>query len=338
MKKDRSAYTFLVVEDNPGDYMLLQDYLDEQFVSVDIIRATNFKQAKEKLILDNSHISLIFLDLTLPDKNGIELVEEIMKYSVDRPVIVLTGYSDISFATKSIALGVSDYLLKDDITAPMLYKSIKYNLERNKNLISLHESEKRYSDLFHLSPQPMWVYDLETLRFLDVNKAATKQYGFLYSEFITKTILDIQPAETTVELDPMINMLRSGKEEFFEGEVVHQLKNGKKIDVEIRCNVISFKNRQAVLTLANNITERKRHVEAIEVQNTKLKDIAWVQSHVVRAPLARIMGLVDLLTFNSVSEEEKTELMQNILTSAQELDNVIKEIVSKTERINLQQL
>lgn len=87
--------------------------------------------------------------------------------------------------------------------------------------------------------------------------------------------------------------------------------------------------------MANDITERKRHLEAIQKQNEKLRDIAWIQSHVVRAPLARIMGLVDILSFDSLSEEERQEMLQHIITSAQELDGVIKDIVGKAERINL---
>lgn len=247
MDKDRNPYTFLVIEDNLGDYMLIQDYLEEQFIIPTLVRATSYKQAKEQLEQDEVNINLIFLDLSLPDKNGIDLVKDVMQISYGRPVIVLTGYSDISFAITSLSLGVSDYLLKDDITSPMLYKSIIYNIERNKSLTNLHESEKRYSDLFHLSPQPMWVYDLETYRFLDVNKSAEMHYGYDYEEFLNLTIKDIRVNCAGTKPESLLYSSKKDSLMFFEGEFLHKKKCGAVIDVEIRSNIISFKNRKAAL-------------------------------------------------------------------------------------------
>jgi light-regulated signal transduction histidine kinase (bacteriophytochrome) len=81
-----------------------------------------------------------------------------------------------------------------------------------------------------------------------------------------------------------------------------------------------------------DITEGMQHIKAIEKQNKKLREIAWIQSHVVRAPLSRIMGLIDLL-MNYPDEEQSRELMGYILISARELDEVIHSIVSRTEDI-----
>ena len=70
------------------------------------------------------------------DKNGLDLIIEVQKISKQIPIIVLTGYSDESFATTSLALGISDYLLKDDLNSTTLYKSIIYNIERNKTSLT----------------------------------------------------------------------------------------------------------------------------------------------------------------------------------------------------------
>jgi len=53
----------------------------------------------------------------------------------------------------------------------------------------------RYLSLFILNPEPMWVYDLETLRILDVNEAATRRYGYLRHEFLALTVKDLRPPE-----------------------------------------------------------------------------------------------------------------------------------------------
>jgi signal transduction histidine kinase len=80
----------------------------------------------------------------------------------------------------------------------------------------------------------------------------------------------------------------------------------------------------------NNI----KHTKKIEKQNEVLKEITWIQSHVVRTPLSRIMAICNLLKENDNTEEEKTFLMENIIISSNELDDIIKEIVAKSENIH----
>jgi|GEM_PF-6530709 len=77
----------------------------------------------------------------------------------------------------------------------------------------------------------------------------------------------------------------------------------------------------------------KNHFNAIEQQNKHLQDIAWIQSHIIRAPLARIMGLIELFKSYKSSEIDKNDLLDNILISAKELDGIIKDVTYKTENI-----
>lgn len=195
MRKDNKEYKILVVEDNLGDFMLVEEYLDETILSPYILRCENFKQAKETLLRENKNLDVVLLDLSLPDKSGETLINEVVDISEGLPIIVLTGYTDANFAIKSLSMGVCDFLLKDDLSATTLYKSIVYNIERNKNIVQLQESEQRYADLFHLSPQPMWVYELGSLKFLNVNHAAINHYGYSFEEFMNMTLSDIRPDE-----------------------------------------------------------------------------------------------------------------------------------------------
>src|SRR3954463_9700103 len=64
---------------------------------------------------------------------------------------------------------------------------------------------ERYRPLFVLSPQPAWVYDRETLRFLEVNEAATRSYGWSRDEFLAMTIRDIRPPAAQTHLDELLN-------------------------------------------------------------------------------------------------------------------------------------
>lgn len=75
-------------------------------------------------------------------------------------------------------------------------------------------------------------------------------------------------------------------------------------------------------------------LEALYMQNDKFKQIAWMQSHLVRAPLARMMGLCSLLERGKYSEVSKPEILEGINRSANELDQIIRNISKKTDILN----
>ncbi len=331
---ENKAQKILVIEDNPGDAYLIAEYLQEEFVTPQILHAKTSAEAQQ-MISTVCDIDVVLLDLTLPDDSGQELIDKILKAAHLIPVIVLTGYSDKTFAIKSITLGTSDYLLKDDLNPALLSKSIIYSIERKKSYLQLEESEKRYKDLFHLSPLPMWVFEESTAKFLDVNQAALAQYGYTQEEFLTKTVFDIRPPEEIFQLKDHLRETSGFSGQYNAGAFRHLKKSGEIIDVEISVSAINFDGKSARLILAKEVTQQKKYISTIEEQNNRLKEIAWIQSHVVRAPLARLMGLVNILTNLETGEEERKQLLGFVAKSANDIDDVIKKINDKTGEIDL---
>ncbi len=82
-------------------------------------------------------------------------------------------------------------------------------------------------------------------------------------------------------------------------------------------------------------TERLTYISNMEDENKYLKEISWLQSHIVRAPLARIMGLSELLTYNE-GQITNTELLAHLMDSAQELDKIISAVLTETDKKNEQ--
>lgn len=198
----------------------------------------------------------------------------------------------------------------------------------------LEASEKKYSELFQLSPLPKWVFDVETLRFLDINKAAIDHYGYSREEFMNMTIKDIRPAEDMPLLISILERHRLQHQFTMQGTVTHHKKNGEKILVEIQSNDIEFKGKKARVIIASDITDRVNYIKAIELQNEKLKEISWMQSHVIRAPLARLMGLMPFLDEIDPNPLELEQIKEYIKLSIIELDEVIRNITNKTSAVD----
>jgi PAS domain S-box-containing protein len=245
------AQHILIIEDNPGDFVLIKDYLGEEFKNPSIEHAQTFAEAKIKMNT-SGHFDTILLDLSLPDANGKLLVTEMVRLAGSVPIIVLTGYADRDFGIKTLALGISDYLLKDELNAAQLHKSISYSVERRRIGTELNESEKKYRNLFDLSPIPMWVYDVETLEFLNVNEAAIEHYGYSKEAFLSMTMDDIKPPEAVAKMEEVITSTENAKNQ--KSIYRHLKKNGELIDVEIQSSEIYFNDRNACLVLSNDIT------------------------------------------------------------------------------------
>ncbi|MDI9866951.1 response regulator [Flectobacillus sp. DC10W] len=120
---------------------------------------------------------------------------------------------------------------------------------------------------------------------------------------------------------------RIGRQKF---EVRHKKKDGEIFDMEVYSSMLSVNDQDLIFEIAHDITERNQYFRAVEIQNKSLKEIAWIQSLVVRAPLSRLMGLIMLLKEGVVSIEQQTECLEHILSSAFEIDQIIRDITQKT--------
>jgi len=116
-----------------------------------------------------------------------------------------------------------------------------------------------YRRLFEVAPEPMWVYDLETLQFLAVNDAAIRHYGYPRETFLTMTIRDIRPPEDVPALLDNIAAVSQGLD--FAGIWQHQLANGTTILVEITSHTLEFAGRPAEVVLAHDVTESQQQAQ-----------------------------------------------------------------------------
>jgi PAS domain S-box-containing protein len=322
--------------------------------------------------------------------------------------------------------------------------------------------QDRYKSIFDKSPMPMWIFDTETLAFIEVNDAAVAHYGYSKQEFMTMTIRDIRPDKAVPLVETIVDFNKKTGN-FYEGTSQHIKKDGHYIYVKIESNLLQLGNKLVRLVLATDITEqvehqleafntnkkvkeseanlrtvfnstvdgyvlldaklkiklfntrafdfirlnsrkqefevgrsiydfvepsrlpyfknvmekvgqgeiidydrrhhsadgvvswirytltpvynngavkgacisgrditvRKLYLKTVEDQNKTFREISWMQSHLVRAPLARIMGLIPLL--NAAADKcEQAEIINYMDLSAKELDGIVQKITDKS--------
>ncbi|MDR7415059.1 MAG: PAS domain S-box protein [Armatimonadota bacterium] len=122
--------------------------------------------------------------------------------------------------------------------------------------------EEALAVLFRRNPQPMWVYDLETLRFLEVNEAAVQRYGYSREEFLRMRILDIRPPEDVPRLLEDVQRPRPALQA--SGTWRHRTKDGRILHVEVTSHTLPYGGRPAVLVVAHDVTERYRTEQALQ--------------------------------------------------------------------------
>ena len=333
MIAESQFYRIVVVEDNLGDFVLLEEYISDSFLRIEVVHLSTYKEFVQ-IISERSDFDIVFLDLTLPDKYGIELIKACTELISAMPIIVLTGYPDFEFAKQSLSLGVSDYLLKEDLSATTVHKCVIYNIERHKSILKIKESEQYYSDLFHLSPNPLLVYDEKSQLILDVNAAAIETYQFNLEQFQVKKIDDLRIENTIcAEMDDNLVVTNKQSKLSLDSLECHQKKNGELLYVASSKNNVIYQGIASVIVSIENLTKEVLYIQEIQLQNKKLRQIAWMQSHVVRAPVARIMGLIYLLSQEPSKDIDHEHIYKMVLKSSIELDDVIRDITQKTNEI-----
>jgi len=135
----------------------------------------------------------------------------------------------------------------------------------------LREAEERHQLLFAANPYPMWIYDCETLRFLAVNDAALRTYGFSREEFLTMTLLDIRPPEEATALINVVGRHKNGLNK--PGVWRHRRKDGSLLFAEVKAFGFEENGRKQELVLANDVTQSHLVEEALQQSQASLESL-----------------------------------------------------------------
>jgi two-component system, NarL family, sensor histidine kinase UhpB len=254
MYQSKKGYSVLIIEDNPPDQILLEENLKNTGLLIDHITAADtIKGAMD--LLEQYSFSIIFLDLFLPDSSGLETVTQLVKLHSKTPVIITSGLSDTQTAVTAISMGAQEFLIKGEYTSVVLEKAVRYSIERKDAEQLIKTSEESYRYLFDNNPAAIFIWNLDDFRILEVNEAAVNLYGYTRDEFLQKTLMDIRSVNDREKLlkgrDKLLTENRNAS-----GISKHFNKKGEILNMDTSSHRIVYHTKQAVLTLANDVTER----------------------------------------------------------------------------------
>jgi PAS domain S-box-containing protein len=185
-----------------------------------------------------------------------------------------------------------------------------------------HEADRRSRLVFDAHPQPMWIFDVDTLAFLAVNEAAVHHYGWTREELLGMTIMDLLAPDDAAPLASM------GERGTHRGETAlahHQRRDGTLVDMELVSHEMELDGRRARLVLATDTTDRARTRAALHQSEQQLRHaqrgeamgrIAGGVAHDFNNLLTTIRGFGEMLLLDLVPDDRRRHDVQRICQAA----------------------
>jgi PAS domain S-box-containing protein len=218
MASTGSGIKILLVEDNPGDVLLIEENLSET-ASINLINVDRLSTALDRLA--GEYFDVVLLDLQLPDSSGLSTFLQVQMLVPLLPIVVMTGMADETLAVRAMQAGAQDYIIKGQLFAnDLLLRSIRYAIERKRVAAALEKSERELRSLTENAPDIIVRFDRQ-LRHVFINQAIEPATGLPPEAFIGKTIREIEIMSLALieQWEMMVRQVfDSGKQEFFEFE------------------------------------------------------------------------------------------------------------------------
>ena len=292
--------TVLLVDDDEDDYFLTREYFQDLVNwKFDITWCSTYKEAQYQI--KNNKYDLYLFDYLLGENTGIDLIEEACDAECEEPIILLTGKGDTKIAVEALRLGAADYLIKSELDAEKLERSIRYALERTSVLKALKHSERRYRKVFEESNDFLFISDLDG-NIVDFNASACVLTGY---------------SEEELKVSNILNMV---EEPHFE-EFWNNMKDRTIHDYEVRLVTKDNDKRYCLFSASVEVDDENLYVQGRIYDMTARKQsererlfsekmavtsrLVRMLAHEVRNPLTNVNLSAEQLEMELVDEDQK---------------------------------
>ncbi|TVR78501.1 MAG: response regulator [Chitinophagaceae bacterium] len=318
----------LLIDDDEDDFFITKSYIDD---ITTYQYSLDWEPDPNKAIkkIKTSDYDLCLLDFRLGPVNGLEVLEKIKKVDDRLPVIMLTGKGNAEIDVKSMEMGAVDFLIKSNLNATLLERSMRYAIERSIHIEAIKSSHSKYRDVFLNSGDPILILNLEG-EIIDFNPSSAELFGKKINDM---SGLKIKERFVNIPLfEEKFNACKKGKDTSqLEMELMNE---GQKLTV--LCSMKLQENQNTddhIQMLLNNISKRKTAEKLIrQAENLSLTGrLARTIAHEIRNPLTNIELSIEQLK-SEVPKSEETEMFFGLIErNSRRIQDLITDLLNSSK-------
>ncbi len=310
--------------------MLTKDILKEVSNSqnYEVTWCSNFSEAINAML--KSRYDIYLVDYRLGKHSGMDLLNEAIKSNCTEPIIMLTGKGDLKIDREAMQLGAADYLIKDNLTAQSLERSIRYAIAHNKTLQELKRSETKFRIIFERSKDPMLITTPEG-GIVDANPAALQFFETTLLE-LSKMHVEALYKEKSDRSDYLKKISAQGSVTDFEVEMRTLGGNTKFCSISSFMQVSQHGNDERFYSTIHDLTSRviQEKDAALTAKIAATERFAKSISNEIQHPLSYINLAINELA-NVLNNEEALVLADIIKANCEKINALTTELIQSTD-------
>lgn len=309
------GFKILFIDDDEDEYVNIRDIFQEIKTSkYQLTWKSSYNDGLQALKSDLFDVCL--LDYRLGERTGLDLLMEAQSLGISCPIILLTGQGDRDLDLQAMQIGASEYLVKSELTAPLLERTLRYSMKHAMDMEEVHEQKENFKTLLNSTFEGIFVLNKGVIQ--EVNFGAGEIFGYAPQEMLHRPFLDFILPTHQSEVKEKLSSVEN-----FRIESIGLRKNKEEIFVELSHRLVTLKSHSYTLVAVNDLTDNK-NMESQILQQDRMASLGLLASslaHEIGTPLGIIRSRAEMAVKKS---SDNLPLKQDMETIVNQIDRITK--------------